>query len=102
MYDADVLGDSALKAIATEHCIIYTVRLLDLLSDTTKYETKVRHHTQNQSGSESGKGDAMPHQEGGKTQLLIDFCAPPTATDRRTASCDAQQPCLPCAHTHTG
>lgn len=51
MYDADVLGDFSLKSIATEHCISYTVRLLDLLSDTTKYETKVS--LQGQSGVEN-------------------------------------------------
>lgn len=40
VYDADLLGDSLVQQLASEHCIGYTVRLLDLLSEPSKYASK--------------------------------------------------------------
>lgn len=36
------MGDSILQHVASEHCIGYTVRLLDLLSEPSKYLSKVQ------------------------------------------------------------
>lgn len=41
VYDADLLGDSVLQALASEHCIAYTVRLVDTIADSAaKYESQ--------------------------------------------------------------
>mmetsp|Transcript_25551 Transcript_25551/g.55657 ORF Transcript_25551/g.55657 Transcript_25551/m.55657 type:complete len:586 (-) Transcript_25551:158-1915(-) len=40
VYDADLMGDAALQSLTTEHCLSYTVRLMDLMADASKYSSK--------------------------------------------------------------
>eukprot|EP00798_Chlamydomonas_sp_ICE-L_P012446 gene12446-15650_t len=37
VYDADLVGDSLLQEIATEHCLGFTVKLMDALADGSHY-----------------------------------------------------------------
>lgn len=40
VYDAELLADGALQDLATEHCIAYTVHVLDLMCDRPKSDSK--------------------------------------------------------------